>query len=77
MRFLNFFHFVETYIFFAFSRMQTKHCKRKIFSVKYFTFVNILRRNKQHTVSTFLPLGYLYNCMLQKALKPIVVTIIL
>ena len=34
-----FFHFVETYIFFfffAFSRMQTKHCKMKIFSVKYF-----------------------------------------
>ena len=30
-----------------------------------------------HTVSTFLPLGYLYNCMLQKALKPMVVTIIL
>ena len=27
--------------------MQTKHDKMKIFSVKYFTFTNILRQNKQ------------------------------
>ena len=34
---VKFFYFVETYIFFAFSRMQTKHSKMKIFSIKYFT----------------------------------------
>ena len=37
---LNFFFFIllkhTFFFFFAFSRMQTKHCKMKIFSIKYF-----------------------------------------
>ena len=39
---LNFFFFILLkhtfffFFFFSFSRMQTKHCKMKIFSVKYF-----------------------------------------